>query len=194
MLDDDDGIASLCQPLEHVQQHGDVLRMQSGGRLVKDVQRTPGLLTRELGGQFHSLVLASAERQRGLSQTYVAQPHVLKSLELAGYGRHGSEELHGLGDGHLKYVVDAFSLVFDRQDIGIEPLSVALLARDRDRWQEVHLYDLHSGALAGLAAASLYVEGELVGLETADLGVRGLGEQIADGCKHSGIGGRIGPW
>ena len=192
MLDDDDRIASLGQSLEHVQQHGDVLRMQSRGRLVEDVQSASGLLARELGGQLDPLVLSAAESQRGLPQTDVAQPHVLKGLELAGYGRHGGEELHSLGDGHLQHVVDALSFVFDRKDIGIEPLAVTLLASDRNRWQEVHLYDLHPGSLAGLAATALDVEGKLVGLESAYLCIGSLGEQAAYGREHTGVGGRVG--
>ena len=69
VLDDDDRIASLGQSLEHVQQHSDVLRMQSRGRLIEDVQGASCLLARELGGQLDPLVLSAAESQRGLPQT-----------------------------------------------------------------------------------------------------------------------------
>ena len=36
VLDDDDGVAVGGQPLQHAEQHLDVLEMQAGGRFVED--------------------------------------------------------------------------------------------------------------------------------------------------------------
>ena len=192
MFDDDDSVAALGQTLEHVHQHGDVLGMQAGSRLVEDVECTSGILPGQLGRYLDPLVLSAAEGQGGLSETDVAEAHVLEGLELAGYRRHGGEELHGLGDGHLEDVVDALALVLDRQHVRIEPLAVAFLAGDGHRREEIHLDDLHPRTLAGLAAAALDIERELIGLETADLGVRSLGEEIADVGEHAGVGRGVG--
>src|SRR5579885_1764252 len=42
VLDDDDGVAALDQFVQHVEQLCHVVKMQPGGRLVEDVERTAG--------------------------------------------------------------------------------------------------------------------------------------------------------
>ena len=42
VLDHDHGVALLDQLVQHLQQLGDVVEVQAGGRLVQDVERAPG--------------------------------------------------------------------------------------------------------------------------------------------------------
>jgi hypothetical protein len=53
----------LCadQPLEGVQQFGDVVEVQAGGGFVEDVQRAFAGGLRQVRGQFHALRFAAAK-------------------------------------------------------------------------------------------------------------------------------------
>ena len=51
VLDDDDRVAGIDQPVPHVEQALDVGKVQAGGRLVEDVDGAPGCDAAELPGQ-----------------------------------------------------------------------------------------------------------------------------------------------
>src|SRR5436190_24296963 len=59
VLDDDDRLARVDQPVEEVEQLLDVGQVEAGSRLVEDVNTT---LLREVGGQFQPLPLAAGQR------------------------------------------------------------------------------------------------------------------------------------
>ena len=42
MLDDHDGVALIAQLMQHVQQLLDISKVQTGGRLIQDIQRLTG--------------------------------------------------------------------------------------------------------------------------------------------------------
>lgn len=77
------------------------------------------------------------------------------------------------------------------QGVLLVPLAPAFVADHVHGRQEVHLYDLDSGSLACLAAATGHIEGEPAGLESPHLGVRSVGEQVADVVEHARECGRI---
>ena len=83
VFDDDDGIATIYQSLQHIHQNADVLEVQSRGRLVQNVQRLTRILLRQFGSQLYTLALTTAKRCRGLSQFDVAKTNVLDCLNLA---------------------------------------------------------------------------------------------------------------
>ena len=62
VLDHHDRVAQIDQPVEHVQQLGQVVEVQAGGRLVQQVEGASGVGPGQLGGQFHPLGLAAGER------------------------------------------------------------------------------------------------------------------------------------
>jgi hypothetical protein len=68
VLDDDDRVALVDQPLQHPEQLADVLEVQPGGRLVEDVDRAPGRALLQLGGQLDALGLATGQRRRRLAE------------------------------------------------------------------------------------------------------------------------------
>ena len=68
MFDHNHGVPGIDEASEHLQQHADIFEMQPGGRLVEDVQRPPGGHTRQLGGEFHALCLASAQSRGPLPE------------------------------------------------------------------------------------------------------------------------------
>ena len=116
----------------------------------------------------------------------VAEAHIDQRLQFLGDGRDRLEELIGLAYRHLKHIIDALALIMHGQRVLFVPLAPALVADHIHGRQEVHLYDLDSGSLAGLTAASGHVEREPTGLESANLSVRSVGEQIPDIVEHAG--------
>src|SRR5690606_32446411 len=89
-------------------------------------------------------------------------------------------------------VGNAAALVAHLQRLPVVAPPLADLARDVDVGKEVHLDLDQPVALAGLAAAALDVEGETAGAIAADLGLRKLGEELADRSEEAGVRGRIG--
>ena len=59
VLDDDDGIAVVTQPVQHVEQQLNVGEVQTGGWLVEDVKRTAGVALRQLQRKLDPLCLTA---------------------------------------------------------------------------------------------------------------------------------------
>ena len=59
VLDHEHGVARVDEPLQHLQQLLDVGEVQPGGRLVEDVERSPGRDLAELLRQLDALRLAA---------------------------------------------------------------------------------------------------------------------------------------
>ena len=59
MLDDDHRVAVVAQAVQHAQQQIDVVKMQTRGRFVQDVERASGVTLREFERQFDALRLAA---------------------------------------------------------------------------------------------------------------------------------------
>ncbi len=192
VLDDDDAVALLHEPVEDLQQPLDVGEVQAGRRLVEDVQRRPGGDLRQLGGQLHALRLAARQRRGRLAEADVAQADVVERLQLPADLGDVVEELDRLLDGHVQHVGDRLALEADVQRLAVVALAVALLAGDVDVGQEVHLDLDLAVAAARLAAAALDVEREAPGLVPARPRLLRLGEQVADDVEQPGVGGRIG--
>ena len=193
MFDNDYRVALVHQLLEHSHQGFDVLGMKTGCRFVEHIQSIAGRLPVQLRRQFHSLGLAARKGEARLAEADVAEAYIEQSLELRRYLRVGLEELIRLADRHLKYVVDILSFIANRQSVFLITLSGAFVADYRYRREEVHLYYLNSGALAGFASSAFYVEGEAARLEPADLGIRRLLEERTDIAEDAGKGRGIRP-
>ena len=78
--------------MQHVEQHAHVLEVQSGRRLVEDVERASRVALRQLGRELHALRLAAGERRRALAEVDVAEPDVVQRLELLADARLVLEE------------------------------------------------------------------------------------------------------
>src|SRR5215218_2226500 len=78
VLDDDDRLAGVDEPVEEAQQLLDVGEVQAGGRLVEDVDVA---LLAHAGGQLEPLPLAAGQCGEGLAQGEVAEPHVGEVLQ-----------------------------------------------------------------------------------------------------------------
>ncbi|MGV2334513.1 MAG UNVERIFIED_CONTAM: hypothetical protein LVR18_10500 [Planctomycetaceae bacterium] len=76
MFDDDHGISGFDEALEHFDEFFDVSEMQTGGGLVKQIQRFSGGAFAELAGQFDPLGFTAGKRGRRLSQLHVVEPDI----------------------------------------------------------------------------------------------------------------------
>ena len=82
VLDDEDRVAAVDQPMEDLEQLLDVGEVEAGRRLVEDVQRPAGRPPRELGRELDALRLAAGQRRRRLAEVDVAEADVVERLEL----------------------------------------------------------------------------------------------------------------
>ena len=68
MLDDQDRVARLDQLGENAEELADVLEVQAGRRLVKDVDRPAGRPLLQFRGELDALRLAAGQRGGGLAR------------------------------------------------------------------------------------------------------------------------------
>src|SRR5207245_1755584 len=113
VLDDDHRVARIAQPLQHTEQHLDVVEVQAGGRLIQYVERAAGVALAELERELHALRFAAGERGGGLPEAYVAETDIDQRLEPARKGGNGGEKLGSLCGRHLQHFVDVAALVTD---------------------------------------------------------------------------------
>ena len=148
---------------------------------------------RQLGGQLDPLGLAARQGRRRLAEADVAEADVDQRLHVAGDGGLVGEELQRLLARQVEHLGDVLALERDVEGVAVVAGALAHLARDVDVGQEVHLDLDRAVAGARLAAAALDVEREPPGQVAADLGLLGLGEQLADVVEHAGVGGGVRP-
>src|SRR5439155_20525489 len=170
-----------------------VLEVQAGGGLVDHAHGPAGGPILEFGGELDALGLTAGQGRRALAEAHVPQADVDQGLQVAVDRRDRLEELLGLLDRHVQDLGDGPALVVDFEGLAVVPGALADLAGDVHVREEVHL-DL-DGAVAGavLAAAALDVEGEPARRVPPDLGLGGLGEQLAHVVEHAGVRRRVGP-
>src|SRR5712691_4890314 len=94
MLDDDDRLAGVDEPVEQAEQLLDIGEVEASGRLVEEVDAA---LLGHVGGQLEPLPLTAGQRRERLAEAEVAEPDVGEPLEDGVRGRRarlaGAEEL-----------------------------------------------------------------------------------------------------
>ena len=111
VFDDDDGVARVHEPVQDSQQLFDVREMQTGRRLVQQVQRASRGRLDQFSGQLDPLGLTAGERRRGLAELHVIEAHVVQRPQHAGDFRNRLEMLERLLHVHVEHVGDALALV-----------------------------------------------------------------------------------
>src|ERR1700723_2162415 len=173
VFDDDDGVAEVGEVVKDFEEFADVVEVETGGGLVEEVEGPAGLALGKLAGKFHALRFAARQRGSGLAEVDVAEAYVDQSLEFLVDGRDVFDDADGVGDWQVEQVGDGVAVEFDRERLLIVPATVTYFTEDVDVGKEVHLDAALALSLAGLAAASLDVEGEAAGFVAA---FAGLGE------------------
>ena len=192
MLNDKHRIALVYEALDNQHQLANVLKVQTSGRLVQDVDGpTVGALL-QLRGELNALRLTARKRSSGLAEANVAQTDVDKRGKVAVNRVDGLEEVRCLRNWHVEHLGDVLALVVHLQGLAVIASALTHLTRNIHVRQEVHL-DLDGAiALACLTAPTLDVEGEAAGLVAANLGLLGFGKKVSDLVKDARVGCWVG--
>ena len=110
MLDDEDRVALVHEPLEHGQQLRDVLEVQARRRFVEHVDGPPARALLQFGGEFDPLCLTTGQRRRRLTEADIAEPDLDEGLQMTGDRRDRLEEVLGLFDRHVEDFCDLLPL------------------------------------------------------------------------------------
>src|SRR5699024_5285151 len=72
VLDDHHRVALIAQAVQHLEQHSDVVKVQSGGGLVQNIERVAGVALGQLARQLDALRLAARQGGGALAQLDIA--------------------------------------------------------------------------------------------------------------------------
>ena len=164
MLNDDDGVALVDEPLQNIEEDADVLEVQARRGFVEDKDGAPRITFRKLSGEFHTLAFTARKRGGRLPKANVPQTHFLQGLDFLQNGGDVFKKLHRLIDGHIEHIGNAFALIAYFERLAVIAASAASLATHEDIGEEIHLYRLVTVAAASLAATTFHIEGEAAGL------------------------------
>ena len=187
VLDDDERMPSFEQLAQSPHELGDVVKVQTGGRLVKHEKRalarqTLAALGGTLGGlgqkarQLEALGFAARQGRHRLAQAHVFQTHIHDGLQgtdhVAVLREQGGGFAHGelQNVGHIEvahHTADGLPLNGDLQNLRPITFAVAIRATQIHVAQKLHLNMLKARTTAGGAAAVTAVEAELAGGVTA---------------------------
>ena len=194
MLDDEHGVARIDKALQNLKELFHIVRVETRGRLVEDIDGAPRGALRKLGRELDALRLAAGERRRRLAEADIAEANLAERAELRFELWKVTEEFECFLHGHFQHVRDALALVVDLERFAVVSLALADLAGHVNIGQEVHLDLELTVARAGLAAAAAHIEAEAACAVAARLRVRGRGEEVADVveeiCIRCGVGAR----
>jgi hypothetical protein len=175
VLNHDDRAPCLYQTAKGSQQFADVIKMQSSGRLIKDVNQArpaAGVVARcrmrgfacggmQVGSQFHALRLAAGESRRRLPQTQISQANLLEGTQFFGYlGRLG-EKSQRLLHRKIEHLMDILAVIAHFQHLRFVTRALALFTNQLHVGQKLHFHGNRAIALADLATASRHVEGKV---------------------------------
>ena len=82
VLDDEHGVAEIDEALENVEEFSNIVEMEAGGGLVKDVERAARLALGKFAGQLDALGFAAGKSCGGLAERDVAEADFDQSCEL----------------------------------------------------------------------------------------------------------------
>ena len=194
VLDDDDRIAQICQPVKDFEQLAHVIEMKAGGRLVQKVECAAGLALGEFASQLHALSFAAGKRGGALAEMHIAEAHIDKGLQLLAHLGDVGEDRERVFDGEIKDVGYGVAVEFYGESFLVVTAAIADFTLHVYIGHEVHLDAPLAVTLAGFAAASGDVEAEAAGLVAALARLGQHGKKVADGREDLGVGGGIGAW
>ena len=192
MLDDNDRVACVHQLLQNIHKPVDICDMQTGGRLIENIDGLAGRAFGQLGSQLGALRLTAGQRRGGLTQLNIAETDLAHSLQSACDLGHVGEELTCFIYRHIQHFIDIFALVAHLERLLVVAAALAHVTGNVHIRQKVHLDFEQAVTRAGFASAALDIEGETACIVAACLRVRRFGEQIADVVEHPRIGRRVG--
>src|SRR5439155_12582724 len=137
VLDDDDRIPLVHQPVQHFQQQPHVLEVQARRRLVEDIQRATRVALGELRRQLDTLRLHASKGRRRLSEMDVSETYVVEQLEFRPDTRLMLEKVEAIGDGQIEHVGDRLSFIAHLQRLAVVAPALADFARNVNVGEEM---------------------------------------------------------
>ncbi len=192
VLDHDDRVSLCRKAVEDLQQLANVVKMQTGGRLIEDVERLTGPLLDQLASQLDSLRFAAGKRWGRLTQLDVVEPDVMQGLEHRGDLGDICKMVEGLLHVHVEDIADALALEPDVESLAAEALALTDETWHPDIGQKIHLQAIGAVAVTGLAAPTRDVEAESARQIAAGLRLGQLGVKITDQVEQLDVGRRVG--
>jgi len=119
VLNHQDGVTLIHQPLDHIHQLVHVVEAQTRGGLIDQVEGFAGGAPGKFGGELHPLRLTAGESGGRLAQLHLAEAHSHKGAQPIGRLGNGGEHLTGLLHRHLQHVSDGEALVSHLQRLTV---------------------------------------------------------------------------
>ncbi len=164
------------------------MAMESRGRLIQQQQGSRLARQRsEVTDQFEPLRLAAAQGVQRLAQGQVPQPDGFERGQAGPHVRRAGQEAQGIRDAHAEDVGDGRAVPFDRQDLGLEPATLADGTGHEHVREELHLHPFKAEPQAMVAAPVAAVEGEAGRAHPGLLGGGRRREQLPDGIPRLDI-------
>ena len=158
MLDDNDRVACVHQLLQNIHKPVDICDMQTGGRLIENIDGLAGRAFGQLGSQLGALRLTAGQRRGGLTQLNIAETDLTHSLQSACDLGHVGEELTCFIHRHIQHFIDIFALVAHLERFLVVAAALAHIARHINIRQEVHLDFEQAVTRTRLASTALDIE------------------------------------
>ena len=165
--------------------------MQTGCRLIKNIQGAAGVSFRKLARKLGTLRLAPRQCSSTLPKRDIGKTDVCKRIELAFDRRHGVEKYRCILDRHTQHLMNVFAFIANLERLPVVTFTLTPVARNVNIREEVHLHLYQAIAMTGLAAAAAHVERKAPGIVAARPRLRRRRKEFANGRKKAGIGGRV---
>ena len=197
MFDDDDGMTSVHQALQHFDQPLHVRHVQADGRFLKNEKVSAWAAIEEVWffepgeqvrNELDALSFAAAKRRAGLAQLQVTQTGIAKRLQRALDFWQTAKELERFFHGHFEHLRDVAAVILDFERLAIETTAATSFATHKRGRQEIHLQLDVAGAFTFRATALRAVEREPARAVTAQPRFRHLRKQLPYFVKETDIG------
>src|SRR5262249_46829434 len=157
----------LEQLSECRQQLRDVVEVKSGRRLVEDVEQALAAVRRQMRRDLDPLRLAAGKRRRRLTEAKVAEPDLVEHLQAPQHLPRAAEEGQRLAHREIQHLVNGAAAIAHLEDLRLETLPVALVARHEDVGKELHFDPDLALTLTRFTTSSRHVEGEMTRRQAA---------------------------
>src|SRR3984893_12608935 len=167
VLDHNERVTSIHESLENLEQHRDIVEMQTSGRLVENKQIPARAVAirfafdissfGQMLDEFQSLRFAAGKRVQRLAKPQITEPDFVENIERTGEGflfADLGEELDRFAHGQIEHIMNRFAVQFDFQHVRLEPFAFAFGAADIEIAQELHVDLFESGPGATFATTA----------------------------------------
>ena len=194
MLDHDNPVTPVNQPVKHLEQPANVIEVKPRGGLIEE-EKQPAATPcgQHPRGELQALRFSARERIEGLAELQVPETQGAEEGKRLREFFLVAEEHGRVIDRKLEDLVNIQVPVPDPEHLAAEPASVTGLAGQGDIREKLHLNLHHPRPLALFTAPTLHIEAEGARIKTRREGLIRRREELPDPVKDLGIGCGIAP-